>query len=81
LPTGPPGAKSIQADSSRGPAGGLPGRGGLPGARRPRSDAVAPRQAKLVQNGTLNTDEGFAHGTPTAEAEAINADLLAFIQS
>ena len=37
--------------------------------------------AKLVQNGTLRTYHGFPHGMPTAEAETINADLLAFIRS
>lgn len=37
--------------------------------------------AELVQNGTLKTDPGFPHGMPTAQAETINADLLAFIQS
>jgi non-heme chloroperoxidase len=40
-----------------------------------------PRSAELLQNGTLKTYEGFPHGMPTSEAETINADLLAFIQS
>jgi non-heme chloroperoxidase len=35
----------------------------------------------LEQNGTLKTDEGFPHGMPTTEADTINADLLAFLQS
>ena len=26
-------------------------------------------------------DKGFPHGMPTTEAETINADLLAFVQS
>jgi non-heme chloroperoxidase len=34
-----------------------------------------------VQNGTLKTYRGFPHGMPTTEAEIINADLLAFLQS
>jgi hypothetical protein len=41
----------------------------------------APLSAKLVQNGTLKTYQGFPHGMPTTEAETINADLLAFLQS
>ena len=40
-----------------------------------------PLSAKLLQNGTLKTYQGFPHGMPTTEAETINADLLAFIQS
>src|SRR5205823_7459833 len=40
-----------------------------------------PLSARLVQNGTLKTYEGFPHGMPTTQAEAINADLLAFVQS
>jgi non-heme chloroperoxidase len=34
-----------------------------------------------VQNGTLKTYKGLPHGMPTTEAETINADLLAFVQS
>jgi non-heme chloroperoxidase len=41
----------------------------------------APLSAELVQNGTLKTYSGFPHGMPTTEAETINADLLAFLQS
>jgi non-heme chloroperoxidase len=41
----------------------------------------APLTAELVQNGTLKTYPGFPHGMPTTEAETINADLLAFLQS
>jgi hypothetical protein len=37
--------------------------------------------ATLVQNGTLKAYEGFPHGIPTTQAETINADLLAFVQS
>jgi non-heme chloroperoxidase len=40
-----------------------------------------PLSAKLVQNGTLKTYEGFPHGMPTTQADTINADLLAFVQS
>ena len=36
---------------------------------------------KLVQNGTLKSYPGFPHGMPTTEAETINADLLAWLQS
>jgi non-heme chloroperoxidase len=41
----------------------------------------APLSAELVQNGTLKTYEGFPHGMPTTQADTINADLLAFLQS
>jgi non-heme chloroperoxidase len=40
-----------------------------------------PLSAKLLKNGTLKTYQGFPHGMPTTQAETINADLLAFIQS
>jgi non-heme chloroperoxidase len=40
-----------------------------------------PLSAQLVRNGTLKTYKGFPHGMPTTQAETINADLLAFIQS
>src|SRR5690348_1209828 len=40
-----------------------------------------PLSAKLLQNGTLKTYQGFPHGMPTTQAETINADLLTFIQS
>jgi pimeloyl-ACP methyl ester carboxylesterase len=40
-----------------------------------------PLSAKLVQNGTLKTYEGFPHGITTTQADTINADLLAFVQS
>src|SRR6187401_1652192 len=46
----------------------------------PYADA-GPLSAKLLQNGTLKTYPGFPHGMPTTEAETINADLLAFVQS
>ena len=40
-----------------------------------------PLSARLLPNGTLKTYHGFPHGMPTTQAETINADLLAFIQS
>lgn len=46
----------------------------------PYADA-GPLSAKLVQNGTLKTYEGFPHGMPTTHADVINADLLAFLKS
>jgi len=41
----------------------------------------APLSAQLVKNGTLKTYSGFPHGMPTTQAEIINADLLALLQS
>ena len=46
----------------------------------PYADA-GPLSAKLVRNGVLKTYAGFPHGMPTTEADTINADLLAFIDS
>jgi len=43
--------------------------------------AAGPQSAKLLKNGTLKTYKGFPHGMPTTEADTINSDLLAFIQS
>jgi non-heme chloroperoxidase len=43
--------------------------------------ASGPLSARLLKNGTLKTYKGFPHGMPTTEAETINSDLLAFIQS
>jgi non-heme chloroperoxidase len=40
----------------------------------------APLSAKLLQNSTLKTYQGFPHGMPTTNADQINADLLAFIK-
>jgi non-heme chloroperoxidase len=40
-----------------------------------------PLSAELVQHGTLKTYQGFPHGMPTTQAETINADLLAFLQT
>ena len=39
-----------------------------------------PLAAKLLQNGTLKTYQGYPHGMITTHAEQINADLLKFIQ-
>ena len=41
----------------------------------------APLSAKLLKNGTLKTYKGFPHGSPTTQADTINADLLAFLRS
>jgi non-heme chloroperoxidase len=41
----------------------------------------APLSAKLLKRGTLKTYKGFPHGMPTTNADAINADLLAFIKA
>ncbi len=43
--------------------------------------ASGPLTAKLLKNGTLKTYKDFPHGMPTTHAEAINADLLAFLKS
>jgi non-heme chloroperoxidase len=47
---------------------------------RPYADSAA-LSAKLLKNGILKTYEGYPHGMPTTQAAAINADLLAFINS
>jgi non-heme chloroperoxidase len=41
----------------------------------------APLSAQLLKDASLKTYAGFPHGMPTTQAEIINADLLAFIQS
>ena len=41
----------------------------------------APLSAKLLKNATLKTYKDFPHGMPTTNADTINADLLAFVQS
>ncbi|MDR5856593.1 alpha/beta hydrolase [Caballeronia sp. LZ062] len=46
----------------------------------PIADA-ALKSIKLLQNGTLKTYPGFSHGMLTVNADVLNADLLAFIQS
>jgi non-heme chloroperoxidase len=43
--------------------------------------ASGPKSAELLPNGTLKTYQGFPHGMPTTEAETINADILAFLQT
>jgi non-heme chloroperoxidase len=40
-----------------------------------------PLTAKLLRNGSLQAYPGFPHGMPTTQAETINKDLLAFVQS
>jgi len=40
-----------------------------------------PLSAKLLRNSTFKTYKGFPHGMPTTQADTINADLLAFIQT
>ena len=46
----------------------------------PFADA-GPLSAKLLKNAKTKFYPGFPHGMPTTQAETINADLLAFIQS
>jgi non-heme chloroperoxidase len=41
----------------------------------------APLSAKLLKNGKLKTYKGYPHGMPTTHADAINADLLAFVKA
>lgn len=41
----------------------------------------ALKSVELLANGTLKTYPGFSHGMLTVNAEALNADLLAFIES
>jgi non-heme chloroperoxidase len=41
---------------------------------------AALRSIKIVKNGTLKIYKGFPHGMCTTHAEAINPDILAFIQ-
>ncbi len=43
--------------------------------------ASAELSVKLLQNGTLKVYKGFSHGMLTVNADVINPDLLAFIQS
>jgi non-heme chloroperoxidase len=42
---------------------------------------ISPLSAKLLKNATLKIYKGFPHGMCPTEADTINADLLAFIQS
>lgn len=46
----------------------------------PYADA-GPLSAKLLRNGTLRTYKDFPHGMITTQADAVNADLLAFLKS
>jgi non-heme chloroperoxidase len=43
--------------------------------------ASGPQSAKLLRNGTLKTYKDLPHGMITTQADAINADLLAFIRA
>jgi non-heme chloroperoxidase len=43
--------------------------------------ASALKSAKLLKNGQLKTYPGFSHGMLTVNADVLNADLLAFVQS
>jgi non-heme chloroperoxidase len=43
--------------------------------------AAGPLSAKLLKQATLKVYKGFPHGMPTTQAETINKDLLAFIES
>jgi non-heme chloroperoxidase len=43
--------------------------------------ASAHASIKLLRNGTLKTYPGFSHGMLTVNADVLNADLLAFIES
>lgn len=43
--------------------------------------AAGPKSAALLANGTLKTYKGFPHGMITTQADTINADALAFINS
>jgi non-heme chloroperoxidase len=43
--------------------------------------AAGPLSAKLLKNGTLKTYKDYPHRMITMQAEVINADLLAFINS
>jgi non-heme chloroperoxidase len=36
---------------------------------------------KLVKNSRLKTYKGYPHGMPTTNADAINTDMLAFIET
>jgi non-heme chloroperoxidase len=43
--------------------------------------AAGPLSAKLLKKAALKVYRGFPHGMPTTQAETINKDLLAFIES
>ena len=42
---------------------------------------AGPKSAKLLKRSTFKAYPGFPHGMPTTNAEQINADLLAFVQT
>jgi non-heme chloroperoxidase len=43
--------------------------------------AAGPLSAKLLKNGTLKAYKDYPHGMITTQADAINADLLAFLKA
>jgi non-heme chloroperoxidase len=43
--------------------------------------AAGPKSAQLLRNATLITYDDFPHGMPTTHADAVNADLLAFLKA
>ena len=43
--------------------------------------AAGPLAAKFLKNSTLKTYKDYPHGMITTQAEAINADLLAFLKA
>lgn len=42
---------------------------------------AGPKSAKLLKNSTFKAYRGFPHGMPTTNADQINADLLAFVET
>ena len=42
---------------------------------------AAHKSIKLLKNGAIKTYPGFSHGMLTVNADALNADLLAFIKA
>jgi len=42
---------------------------------------AGPKSARLLKHSTFKAYPGFPHGMPTTNAEQINADLLAFVQT
>ena len=43
--------------------------------------ASAEKSVKLLSNGTLKTYPGYSHGILTVNADVLNADILAFVES
>ena len=42
---------------------------------------AGPLSVKLVQNGTLQSNQGYPHGMITTQHEVINRDLLEWLRS